>query len=99
MEGVVDLHITHAIASLRRSTIAIGRGFTRWSREGFSHYDGHINFGMWKVCMMVVLTQQNLKIALSGKEKKSAMMTDSEWDETDDKALSVIQLCITDDVL
>ncbi|KAJ1390749.1 Retrovirus-related Pol polyprotein from transposon TNT 1-94 [Sesbania bispinosa] len=55
--------------------------------------------GMWKVRMMAVLTQRNLKVATSGKEKMPATMKDSEWDEIDEKALSTIQLCITDDVL
>ena len=35
-------------------------------------FDGHINFGMWKVCIMVVFTQQNLKIILDGKNKNPA---------------------------
>ena len=62
-------------------------------------FDGRINFGMWKVRMMAVLTQQGLRIALSSKEMKPPTMKDSEWDEIDEKALSAIQLCITDDVL
>ena len=62
-------------------------------------FDGHINFGMWKVRMMAVLTNQNLKVALDGRDKKPATMKDSEWEEADQKALSTIQLSITDDVL
>ena len=50
-------------------------------------FDGHINFGMLKVRMMAVLTQQNLKIALFGKEKKPITMKDSKWDEIYEKTL------------
>jgi len=32
-------------------------------------FDGRINFGIWKVCLMAVLVQQNLKAALDVKEK------------------------------
>ena len=49
--------------------------------------------------MMAVLTNQNLKVALDGRDKKPATMKDSEWEEADQKALSTIQLSITDDVL
>ena len=62
-------------------------------------FDGHINFEMWKVRMMVVLTQQNMKITLDGKDKKPVTMKNSEWEEADKKAPSTIQLSITDDVL
>ena len=41
-------------------------------------FDGHINFGMWKVRMLAILTQQGVKVALEGKEKKPAIMKDSE---------------------
>jgi len=32
-------------------------------------FDGRINFGIWKVRLMVVLVQQNLKATLDVKEK------------------------------
>ena len=62
-------------------------------------FNGLINFGMWKVRMMAVLTQQNLKIVLDGKDKKPATVKDFEWEEADHKALSTIQLSIIDDIL
>ena len=62
-------------------------------------FNEHINFRMWKVHMIVVLTQQNLKIALDGKDKKPTTMKDSKWEEADQKALSTIQLSIMDEVL
>ena len=39
-------------------------------------FDGKIRFNIWKVQMMVVLTQYSLKIAMGGKTKKLASMTD-----------------------
>ena len=48
--------------------------------------------------MMAILVQQSARVALDGKEKKPTMMKDYE-EEADQKALSIIKLCITDDVL
>ena len=49
--------------------------------------------------MMAVLVQQGVRVALDGIDKKPTTMKDSKWEEADQKALSIIQLCITDDVL
>lgn len=62
-------------------------------------FDGHINFGMWKVRMMVVLTQQNLNIELFEKGKKPSTMKDFEWNNIDDKTFFTFQLYINNDVL
>ena len=48
---------------------------------------------------MVVLTQNGLKKALGGKSKKPESMTDEQWEELDEKALSTIQLCLAPSVL
>lgn len=50
-------------------------------------FDGHINFGMWKVHMMIVLKEQGLRVALSSKEKKPDTIKDSEWLDIDKKLL------------
>ena len=42
--------------------------------------------------MRAVLTQSRLKKALGSKTKKLATMTDEQWEELDEKALSTIQL-------
>jgi len=34
-------------------------------------FDGHINFGIWKVRLMAVLVQQNLKATLDVKRKRT----------------------------
>jgi hypothetical protein len=62
-------------------------------------FDGNISFGLWRVRMLAVLTQNDLKIALKGKEKKPQDMSDSDWEQLDEKALTAIQLCLTDTVL
>ena len=62
-------------------------------------FDGKISFAIWKLQMKAVLTQNRLKKALDGKSKKPATMTDEQWDELDEKALSVIQLCLSKEVL
>jgi len=62
-------------------------------------FDGHFNFGIWKVRLMVVLVQQNLKATLDVKEKRSLKMEEQEWNDIDQKVLSTIQLSITNDVL
>uniref|UniRef100_A0A7C9EBU4 Uncharacterized protein n=1 Tax=Opuntia streptacantha TaxID=393608 RepID=A0A7C9EBU4_OPUST len=60
---------------------------------------GKISFNIWKVQMMAVLTQNGLKKALGGKSKKPESMTDEQWEELDEKALSTIQLCLAPPVL
>ena len=62
-------------------------------------FDGQINFSIWKVQMRAVLTQNGLKKALDGKSKKPPTMTDESWEDLDEKALTAIQLCLSDDVL
>jgi len=62
-------------------------------------FDGNINFSLWQVRMLAVLTQNGLKKALFGKSKKPATMSEDEWNEMDDKALTAIQLNLSNDVL
>jgi len=62
-------------------------------------FDGRINFGIWKVRLIVVLVQQNLKATLDVKEKIPLRMEEQEWNDIDQEALSIIQLSTTDDVL
>jgi len=62
-------------------------------------FDSKISFSIWRVQMRVVLTQNGLKKALDGKSKKPTSMTDDQWDELDEKALSSIQLCLSKEVL
>ncbi|PHT49932.1 hypothetical protein CQW23_09679 [Capsicum baccatum] len=58
-------------------------------------FDGKISFAIWRVQMLAVLTQNGLKKVLSGKSAKPATTTEEQWEETDEKALSTIQLCLS----
>ena len=49
--------------------------------------------------MNVILTQSGLKKALFEREKKPQDMKEETWKELDEKALTDIQLCLTDEVL
>ena len=62
-------------------------------------FDEKINFGLWQRRMRGILVQQRLQIALLGIEKKPENMTDAEWMDIDERAISSIEAYITDDVL
>ncbi|KAL8137092.1 hypothetical protein V2J09_003093 [Rumex salicifolius] len=62
-------------------------------------FDGKISFAIWRVQMRAVLTQHGLKKALEGKAKVLPIMTEEQWTELDERALSSIQLCLTREVL
>ena len=49
--------------------------------------------------MMVVLTQKGLRKAITGETKKPLTMTDEQWEGLDEKALLMIELCLTIHVL
>ena len=49
--------------------------------------------------MLVVLTHNVLKKILAGKMTRPTTMTEEQWDEMDEKALSAIQLCLSREVL
>ena len=49
--------------------------------------------------MNVILTQSGLKKALLGRGKKPQGMREETWEELNEKALTVIQLCLVDEVL
>ena len=62
-------------------------------------FDGIIIFSRWQIRMNVILTQNGLKKALLGREKKSQDMKEETWQELDEKVLIVIQFYLTDEVL
>jgi len=49
--------------------------------------------------MMGVLTQNRLNKPIGGKSKKFAIMTNKQWEELKEKALSTIQLYLATQVL
>ena len=62
-------------------------------------FNGSNNFELWKVKMRDMLIQQGVEKALVGKTKKPYDMSNEDWNEIDEKALSAIRLCLADDVL
>eukprot|EP00253_Pinus_taeda_P015667 PITA_15667 len=72
---------------------------TQSVRFEIEKFNGKNNFEIWKVKMHDLLVQQGVAKALLGKNKRPPSMTEDEWDEMDDTALSEIRLCLADDVL
>ena len=62
-------------------------------------FDRSTNFGLWQVKMKALLIQHGVHKAIDGVEKKPQGMTDTKWEEIDSKALSAIQLCLSNEVL
>jgi len=56
-------------------------------------FDGKISFAIWRVQMLVVLTQNGLKKVLAGKMTRPTTMMEEQWDEMDEKALSAGIVC------
>ncbi|KAJ0039675.1 hypothetical protein Pint_26641 [Pistacia integerrima] len=69
------------------------------SKAEIEKFDGTTSFAIWQVRMMAVLTKEATKKALREKVKKPETITDAEWEDMDEKALSSIQLVLTSDVL
>jgi hypothetical protein len=57
------------------------------------------NFEIWKVKIHDLLVQQGMVKVLLGKAKKPVTITNEDWDDIDARALSVIRVCLADDVL
>ena len=62
-------------------------------------FNGKKNFEIWKVKMYDLLVQQGVAKAPLGKAKQPYTMTDNEWSDMDERALSGIHLCLVDGVL
>ena len=72
---------------------------TQSARFEIEKFNGKNNFEIWKVKMYDLLMQQGVAKALLGKAKQPYTMTDDEWSDLDERALSGIRLCLADDVL
>ena len=53
-------------------------------------FNGKNNFEIWKVKMHDLLVQQGVVKALMGKSKQPYNITDDEWNEMDERAVSAI---------
>ena len=59
-------------------------------------FDGKGNFSVWQCVVKDVLVQQGLIDALEG--SKSEKTSDEEWKVMEQKAVSTIHLCLSDEV-
>jgi len=64
---------------------------SKWDIEKFT---GSNDFGLWKVKMQTVLTQQKCVEALKGEAAMPTSLTQAEKREMIDKAKSAIVLCL-----
>jgi hypothetical protein len=71
-------------------------GFGGSMKVEIKPFDEKINFGLWQRRMRGVLIQQRLQVAL---EDRPEGMSDPEWSDIDQRAISTIEMYITDDVL
>ena len=71
---------------------------TQSARFEIDKFNGKNNFEIWKVKMYDLLVQQGVAKALLGKAKQPYTMTDNEWSDINERALSGIHLCLADDV-
>ena len=62
-------------------------------------FSGKNNFELQKLKIHDLLMQQGVVKALLGKTKQFASITDDDWDEMDARELSVIRLCLANDVV
>ena len=88
--------LTNWYQSPRFSILFVEMTITKFDIEKF---DRSVNFGLWKVKMRAMLIQNGCEKALLGKSKKPVSMTDEQFDEIDLKAMSAIQLCLSNEVL
>ena len=62
-------------------------------------FDRNVNFGLWQVKMRAILFENGMYKAIDGVDKMPEGMTVVRWEEIDSKALSAIQLCLSNEVL
>jgi hypothetical protein len=62
-------------------------------------FERNMSFAMWQVKMKPILMQNGLLKVLLGKNQKPTTLDDDKWTEIDEKALSTIQLCLSNEVL
>ena len=62
-------------------------------------FDRSVNFGLCQVKMKAILIQNGVHKALEGEDKKTIGVSEAKWEEMDAKALSAIQLCLSNEIL
>ena len=94
--GVVTTHSANS-TSFSKWEPHVGVGSTM--NVKIKPYGEVINFGIWQRRMQGVLIQSNLQVALLGLEKKPQEMSEDQWNEIDKKAISAIEMHVTDEML
>ena len=61
-------------------------------------FDRSVDFGLWQVKMKDILIQNGVQKAIEGVDKMPEGIFGARWEEIDSKALSTIQLCLSNDV-
>ena len=81
-----------------RAKLRIPRRMIRGSSLKFDvpRFDGNGNFRLWQRRVKDLLTQQGMKKALL--EPKPEAMSQGDWEEMHDQAVSTIRLCLSDDI-
>ena len=62
-------------------------------------FDRSVNFDLLQVKMRAILIQNGVQKAVDSVDKMPEEMTTAKWEEIDSKALSAIQLCLSNEVL
>ena len=62
-------------------------------------FDRSVNFGLWQVKMKAILIQNGVHKVIEGEEKKPIGVSEAKWEEMNTKGLSVIQHCLSNEVL
>ena len=62
-------------------------------------FDRNTYFSLWQVKMNAILIQKGVHKAVEGDEKKNICFSEANYEEVDAKALSAIQLCLSNEVL
>ena len=62
-------------------------------------FDQNQNFGLWQVKMKAILVQHGVQKPLNSVDKMPQGMAMEKWEEIVSKALSAIQLCLSNEVL
>jgi gag-polypeptide of LTR copia-type len=69
------------------------------AKYGIEKYDGETSFALWQVWMAAILSSIGIKDAIYGRDKLVEPVTYKKWFDLDDKALSTIQLCLSNSTL
>ena len=68
-------------------------------RFDIEKFDGKTSFALWQVRMLAILSSHGVKDAIFGRDNLPDAITDKKWRDMNDKALSIVQLCLSNGTL